>query len=233
MTTASTHPKPRRRWFRFSLRTMLVFTALACLALGWWVNAVQRQRRAIAAIKQNGGWFGYREDDSKKSKFKDWIREHATDWLGQNANDILGLDLFCDSWVEYFSTPNADLILLQCRELSSLTHIDLRYSGASDLGVRYLRGHRNLEALKLSGCENITDSSVPILAEFKSLRRLNLCGTKVTNASLPKLATMKNLRYLTLPGMQLTEEERDMLQNGLPNSNIYIGDEYLPLELSK
>jgi hypothetical protein len=38
------NPKPRRRWFRFSLRTMLVLVTLLCLYLGWAMNW-KRQRR--------------------------------------------------------------------------------------------------------------------------------------------------------------------------------------------
>jgi hypothetical protein len=29
------NPKPHRRWFRFSLRTMLVLVTLVCLVAGW------------------------------------------------------------------------------------------------------------------------------------------------------------------------------------------------------
>lgn len=38
--------KPRRRWFRFSLRTMFVVATLVCLWLGWELSVV-RQRRAL------------------------------------------------------------------------------------------------------------------------------------------------------------------------------------------
>ena len=37
-------PKPRPRWFRFSLRTMLVLVTLLCIYLGWAANW-KRQRR--------------------------------------------------------------------------------------------------------------------------------------------------------------------------------------------
>src|SRR5262249_14468208 len=54
---------PRRRWFRWSLRTMFVVLTAFCLWLGWNVNAVQQRKRlmdwaAIHGIKlnQDGTW---------------------------------------------------------------------------------------------------------------------------------------------------------------------------------
>jgi hypothetical protein len=41
-----TNPKTRRRWFRFSLRTMLVLVTLVCVYLGWATNW-RRQREAF------------------------------------------------------------------------------------------------------------------------------------------------------------------------------------------
>jgi hypothetical protein len=41
-----TETKPKRRWFRFSLRALLVFTTVLCVWLGFKVNAARpRQHR--------------------------------------------------------------------------------------------------------------------------------------------------------------------------------------------
>ena len=40
-----TVPKPRRRWFRFSLRTMFVVTALIAISF-WWALRVENWRQA-------------------------------------------------------------------------------------------------------------------------------------------------------------------------------------------
>ncbi len=49
MATATN--KPRRRWFRFSLRTLFVLMTLLCVWLGWNVYQV-RQREAVLQYLQ-------------------------------------------------------------------------------------------------------------------------------------------------------------------------------------
>ena len=46
-------PRPlRRRWFRFSLRTLFIAVTILCCGLGWKVNAARKQHDAVAAIRQ-------------------------------------------------------------------------------------------------------------------------------------------------------------------------------------
>ena len=45
----------RRRWFQFSLRSFLVVLTIGCLWLGWQVDGVREQRRAIKAVEALGG----------------------------------------------------------------------------------------------------------------------------------------------------------------------------------
>jgi hypothetical protein len=40
-------PKPRRRWFRFSLRTMLVLVTLVCVYLGWAGNWIWQRHEFL------------------------------------------------------------------------------------------------------------------------------------------------------------------------------------------
>ena len=49
----------RRRWPRFSLRTLLILTALVAVWLGVQVNKAQKQRAAVAAIEAAGGQIIY------------------------------------------------------------------------------------------------------------------------------------------------------------------------------
>jgi hypothetical protein len=49
----SEYSNPKRRWFRFSLRTLLVFVTIASAGFGWLatkVRAKQREREAVRAL---------------------------------------------------------------------------------------------------------------------------------------------------------------------------------------
>jgi hypothetical protein len=50
-----TEPIKRRRWFRFSLRMLLVVVTVLCVWLGFKVNAARREHAAITAIRNAGG----------------------------------------------------------------------------------------------------------------------------------------------------------------------------------
>ena len=59
-----TEPIKRRRWFRFSLRMMLLLMALLCVGFAWLavkLNAVRQQHAILATILDVGGKvnFGY------------------------------------------------------------------------------------------------------------------------------------------------------------------------------
>jgi hypothetical protein len=57
--------RPRRRWFRYSLRTLLLAVTLVAVALAYWVNGAERQRRAVAAIEAAGGTVRYDYERTK------------------------------------------------------------------------------------------------------------------------------------------------------------------------
>ena len=51
MLTTPANPKPKRRWFQFSLKSLGVLVALICVGLAWLAyerSVVQERREAIA-----------------------------------------------------------------------------------------------------------------------------------------------------------------------------------------
>src|ERR1700674_3567123 len=55
-------PKPRRRWFQFSLRTLMLLMVVISVGLGFMGRKLQRvreQRQTVAAIQKLGGVVAY------------------------------------------------------------------------------------------------------------------------------------------------------------------------------
>ena len=72
MTDASS--KPRRRWFQFSLRTLLVVvTLVAGLLVAWrvYVEPYRRQRETMTLIKELGG--SYETEPGGPAWMRDWF----------------------------------------------------------------------------------------------------------------------------------------------------------------
>ena len=73
------NPKPRRRWYQFSLRTLLIFVTLAALPLGWLGSkfAQRRKERAVIAwIEEKGGraeFDQFEEPTSLSERFDQWF----------------------------------------------------------------------------------------------------------------------------------------------------------------
>ena len=56
--------KPKRRWYQFSLRTLLVVAPLLAVFLGVVVRRAEQQRRAVRAIQMLDGRVLYSPPDS-------------------------------------------------------------------------------------------------------------------------------------------------------------------------
>src|SRR5438046_1667493 len=84
MTVMSAENKPQRRWFQFSLRTLLIVVMAAAGLAGAWHIAVEpyrQQREAMAVITDLGGTY-------KSQEAPRWIR-----YLDKNAQDVFLVDL--------------------------------------------------------------------------------------------------------------------------------------------
>ena len=76
-------PKPRRRWYQFSLRTLLILVTLSAVPLswlGWKLEQGRRQRDTMAWVEKLGGNVTF-EDVKDKS----WWRERVDEWFGEKV----------------------------------------------------------------------------------------------------------------------------------------------------
>ena len=123
--------KSSRRWLRFSLRTLLLVTAVITCWLGVQVNKAYKQRAAVAAIEAAGGRVYYDWHDLAVSRPNPegpllWRIDPRppTHWLQRTIGE------------DYFQ---------------SVVHVEIRNSAVSDTGLQHLRNLEGLKGIMLFG----------------------------------------------------------------------------------
>ena len=159
-----TTPKFKRRWYQFSLRTLLIVVTLSAVPMGWvgWKLAQgRRQRDTVAWVENLGGGVEYEE------------------WVGKWSGVVSSVDLR--------NTQVSDISPLA--ELNNLERLYLGITQVSD--VSPLAELKSLRELSLS---NTQVSDLSPLAELKSLNELWLRGTQVSDLSpLAELKNLEEL----------------------------------------
>ena len=159
-------PKPKRRWFQFRLRTLLVMVALAAGAFRWldlWINRELDQRRrekaTIAWIEGMSGslFFDGNEYDGY-GQISWWLKTKDT-WFGPRvATVVLSQEEVSD--------------ISPLKELKSLEQIYL--SGTSVTDLTPLAGFEGLWVLSI---EDSKISDLSTLAGMNNVERLFLSET--------------------------------------------------------
>ncbi len=70
----SNPPKPRRRWLRFSLRTLLAVMLLLGVVFGvlsWMMQEAKRQREVVADLEEKGAWFTFSTEEPSTPELLD------------------------------------------------------------------------------------------------------------------------------------------------------------------
>jgi len=154
-------PKSRRRWYQYSLRTLLIVVTLAGCGFGWLgvkMREAREQRAAVDAIKKLGGYVVYDyESDSRGVRVPN-ATPPGPAWL----RSILGDDCF-----------------------RTVTEVNLNTDPA-DADLECLRGFTSRVALGLGG-ERVTDAALEHLKGMTRLEMLELDSTLVTDAGAAKL----------------------------------------------
>jgi hypothetical protein len=197
MMRDSSLPKPNRRWYQFSLRTLLVFVLLASLGASWLavrLHHARRQRDAVIAIRAAGGTVGYDYEVDKTNMFIVQEAEPpAPPWLEW----LFGDDFF------------ADVVL-----------VDVYEPDFGDADVEHLKDLTELRSLQLSSTQ-VTDAGLEHLKGLANLTDLRLHHTQVTDAGLEHLRGLTKLKALYIPFTRVTSKGVERLQRALPNCEIY------------
>ena len=176
MSTTTQPPKPKRRWYQFSMRTLLVVVVVFCVWLGIRVQRARTNRARVAAVEEavakitklggevysNRNFFyqSSRPDGGRR------VQQRSPTWLEELFHDPGG--------------PDDPVEVLVVREV---TFYSTKVTNA-ELG--HLKGLTNLQVLTL-GNTQITDAGLERLKGLTKLETLYLGGTKVTDEGVKKL----------------------------------------------
>lgn len=207
--TGSRPTKTKRRWYQFSLRTLLVFVLAAGLALGLlgrWIRQAQDQRMAVIELRRSGAHVGCRNTGGALSNAL--LRK----LFGDEALPVLAVD--------FLGFPVIDADLIHLKGLTNLRELHLEFSGITDDGLMHLEGLTGLEELFLDGT-HVTGEGVVHLKGLTNLQWITLDGSDVTDAELEHLEGLNNLLILELYHTQVTDDGVKKLREALPNCWIY------------
>ena len=227
-----TETKPKRRWFRFSLRALFVLVTAFCVWLGWEVNSARRQKEAVEAIIKAGGTIGYDFQMTPNAAFAKLLRGRRPGFesglfakydLDQNATqsapawlrDHIGNDFFRN--VASVSFPHASAVkpmtgIEHLAKLPALKQFYLvgGYPNKEEYPKIQSVDFTALEELKYLDALTIFNFRLdgPELAKFRSFDRLTqvtLCNTGFDDAAMEQVGRMINLEYLWLHHAHVTD----------------------------
>jgi hypothetical protein len=194
-------PKPvRRRWFQFSLRTMIVVTAIFCILLATWIIPSERQRRACKTLNGSGGVYLF--ENEKFNRYLNGPFEEnsaARRWYGYYFNNVRKIFCYHTSEVDWGAFPHLQE-LIWMRDTTSTEPVTDKF--LADL-AKY---NRQLEKLTLIEAM-IQPESMSHFSSFNKLRSLDFRYTDLSNCSLDSVSSLKELSYLNLLGTKVRDRE--------------------------
>jgi hypothetical protein len=217
----------RRRWFRFSLRSLLLLVALIAVPLAWKVNQVRNQRIVVAEVQRLHGRVYY-DHQVTRSRFgfgpslgqspgPAWL----TRFLGDDFfADVVGVAVFygaTDQTIAQIATlPHIERLVVHSDQVtdaglehlaaqSKLTSLHLTSSKVTRRGLAHLAGLKALTELSI-GLRNLGDSQLESVVVLKQLESLDLSGMPaITDKGIEQIAKLDNLRHLTLEVLPVTD----------------------------
>jgi hypothetical protein len=236
--------KRKRRWFQFSLRTLLIAFTLCAAWLAWHANRAHRQRAAVNAVIELGGSVSY-DYQITEDKGKFMFDPKAIPGWPQWAIDALGIDCFQNVVsVSLMNGRATDETLLLLGRVPTIRNIALKGGNVTNEGVAHLSSlpdlhylalwqtnvgdggldclaqHRHMKALVLDETK-VTDRDLVYLQGSTEMEEwLGLTDTRITDAGLENLTGMKKLRSLNLLRTKATRDGVRKLQASLSQAHI-------------
>jgi hypothetical protein len=198
------NPKPKRRWFSYSLRTLLVFVTIASAGFGWLgykMRQAQRQKEAVEAIRKLKGTVEYDYHCDVHYGVTKVPTPPGPAWLRK----LLGDDFFANVYLVSFEQGVNEAQLVHLEGSHQLRVLGLGNSQVTDAGLAHLQRLTRLKNLQTFQCTQVTDAGLVHLQGLSDLEWLELGGAQVTDAGLSRLEGLGHLNTLYLGETKITD----------------------------
>ncbi len=195
-------PKRRRRWLRFSLRTLLILVTIFGIWIGWKMYLRREQQRVLDAVHARGGTTTQLLPDLS------FLSRVQAPWTQNNVVSLANLKLTDDELKDIGTMPY-------------LVGLHLADNQITDRGLAHLQNQTDLRVLDLTNNPAITDAGLAELKDLTELESLTLRkNSRITDAGLVHLENMQKLDLLILFGTSVTPEGVSRLQKKLTKTRI-------------
>ena len=208
--------KPKRRWFRFSIRAILFFTTILTVLIGIWTGEASREFRGrtdFTSAKVDG--------DIKELKPRRIARvtpAFLQEWLGKEyfetaKSAFVHVYLSPDEARMYHPERSLELLAESLGRLRNLDYLDLRFSGDpphDPIDLSSLSNCLGITQLELSGASSKIVSDVVLNTAIQCLC-LNDCtvdSEMISSTLKNETITSLQFNFATIDGNQLKRLSR-------------------------
>jgi hypothetical protein len=216
--------------------------------LGMQVNRARRQRLALDAVLQRGGFIEYAHeypggnrrngprDDKADPPGPNWLRESIGDeyfvtpvglqfWEEPiSDDDLVHIGKLRDlEYLSFVADQNGQITgqgLSELTQLKKLRHLDLLAHPVTDDGLEHLGELTQLESIDLRNTKT-TDAGLRHLTRLTNLKNVALDNTQISDAGLNHLSKLPNLQSVTLRRTNVTDAGVARFQEALPKCQVH------------
>lgn len=219
---------PRRRWFQFNLRILVLMLLVSSVVMGFYARARrkwQEQWNAANAIADFGGYFNkdggggrvVRNENAADAFWQNWVGMELPPYgflkvgglwhgrkpqLGPIMKTLPRLPQLNTLVFREVDVTNEDLKTMS--KMPNLAALDIASNQITDEGLASFAGNPNLEELRLSG-HQLSDSGLAIVTGLPNLKTLAWDTKTTTDEGLSHLRAHPRLTFLSSSGAEITD----------------------------
>jgi Leucine-rich repeat (LRR) protein len=194
----------RTRWFRFSLRFLLLAVAALCVWLAVVSNRARRQKQAVDRVDELGGQVAFDYQFDANLNWRKDPKLPAPTWLTDLIGEDFARSVVIVNFAEGSDPTDEDLSVVE--RLTDLKQLSLfNRKRISDDGLAHVRRLSNLEVLALNGT-NIRGEGLQHIANLRNLTGLTLDNTPLGDEGLEYIGQLPKLEWLHLSNTRITDD---------------------------